>query len=344
MPSDATTADLAARALEALDAARAAFRSAVAEAVDAAAALLDARGSEPRERVARTAGELGAFARDRIDPDAFTGLFSVDEPLDPAAVAALGEARAALTSIAEAGDDAFRVDVEPGGDLRDAVAAALADLGRAFAAGRAIERVVERRSGGGEPIGPLPFRAWTAAERALAPPLVVAVDGADLDVGGLAAFLDGAVKIVIAVRGPSPPAPLARLVSPSVAVVQAVDPEAIGVVASAPGPGVAALLPETAARFAHDPAAGADPAARWTIDFLPDDAPLPRLGGSSAFRQAEDLRLLSTLASARPASPVAAAPSGSAGAAPALPADRLAAWLLSRADRTGLETGNGSAA
>lgn len=349
MPSDANHEDRAARALEALAGSRADFRSAVAEAIDTVTAVLDTRGSAPEERVTRTGVELGAFADGRIDPAAFARLSAVEEALDPDAAAGVRAARETLRRIDAAGDAAFRIDVVSGGDLRDAVAEAYAGLGRAFAAGRLIEAVVERRAvarsnvaAAGE-VESLRFRDWTAAERALAPPLVVEVDGADLLVGGLAEFMDGAAKIVLVVRGESSPAPLARLVSPSVAVVQATDPDALEVVAAATGPGVAALTADGAARFTHDPAAGEAISHRLTVEFVPPESPRPRVGGASAFQQAEEIRLLAALASAgRPGIAAAVETADGAQASPALPADRLAAWLLSRADLTGVDADNGA--
>lgn len=355
MPSDAVpAADRAVRALEALAGPKEAFRSAVADAVDTVTALLDRRSSAPEARATRAAAELGAFASGRIDAQAFAGLLATDEALDPAAAAALEAARETLREVAARGDAAFRIEVGSGADLRDAVEEAFAELGRVFVAGRAIEAVVERRpvppaAGPGRTdvegrSGVLPFRAWTAAERGLAPPLVVEVDGTDVAAGGLAEFLDGAVKIVLVIRGASPPAPLARLVSPSVAVVQASDPDGLGLLARTGGPAVAALVDEGAARFLHDPAAGPTAAERLAVEFAPEPKPRPRLGGASSFQQAEELRLLATLASP-PAGELleAGEPEAASPAPPALPADRLAAWLLSRADLSGIETGSGAA-
>ncbi|MDX1661082.1 MAG: hypothetical protein R3326_04780 [Gemmatimonadota bacterium] len=353
MPSDAQPNDLArsddrvAGALEALAESRADFRSAVAEAIDTVTAILDARGSAPEERVTRTGAELGAFAEGRIDAEAFAGLSAVEEALDPAAVAGLESARETLRTLAGRGQAAFVIDVERGADLRNAVATAFAELGRAFAAGRLIEAIVERRREAkgmdADAIEPLAFRQWTAAERAIAPPMVVAVDGTDLVAAGLAEFLDGAVKIVLVVRGESTPAPLVRLVSPSVTVVQTADPDGLEAVAAATGPGIAALVSEETARFLHDPAGGDAFADRLTVEFLPEKKPRARLAGASAFQQAEELRLLAALAGAgRPALAPETGVAEGIEAAPALPADRLAAWLLSRADLTGVDPGNGS--
>lgn len=339
MPSD----DLASAACSALAEPRAAYRSAVAEAADAVAAILDSRAAPAEERVARTASELGAFARGRIDAEAFAGVFGTEKKLDPAAAGTLGRARETLRELA--GEKApFRVEVEPGGDLRAVVAAALADAGRAFAAARIVAAVGEGRGRIPESVGPggFPFVRWSAVERRLAPPLVVAVDGADLAAGSLAEFLDEAIRIVLVVRGAAPPAPLIRLISPNAFVMQTSDPVALERVAAATGPAVAALVPDSAAAFVHDPAGGPALGDRLTVERTPEVAPRSRLGGLSAFQQAEELRQLAALASPVTAvEPGDRSPDGP-GELPVEPADRLAAWLLSRTDLSGLESEDGT--
>jgi hypothetical protein len=102
------------------------------------------------------------------------------------------------------------------------------------------------------------------------------------------------------------------------------------------GPAIAAWMPESAARFAHDPSAGDTPAERITVDHIPDEKPLRPVGGTSVFQQLEELKQLELLATAgsQPADPTAPAAAAPAAAAPAAtaPADKLAAWLLQQAD------------
>ena len=80
------------------------------------------------------------------------------------------------------GDGLFVCDVPPGADLHGAVEAALAEAGRAFGAAAAFQAVkagdyhADRHSSA---LRAFPFRRWSRGERLLAPPLVVAVDGAD---------------------------------------------------------------------------------------------------------------------------------------------------------------------
>jgi hypothetical protein len=188
-----------------------------------------------------------------------------------------------------------------------------------------------------------PFSRWNRAERAMAPPLVVEVEGDRLHAAGLAEFFDGAVKIVLVVWGPSPPAPLARLVTPGVFVAQDTESSVVRRAAAAAGPAIVALVPDTAARFVHDPEAGATLGQRLSVGALPEEEPRRRLGAFSAFQQAQDLDLLKILASA--IVPVAAVGADRDGGGPAAaepsmpvePADRLAAWLIKNTDLPPLE-------
>jgi hypothetical protein len=176
-----------------------------------------------------------------------------------------------------------------------------------------------------------PFAEWNATERRIAPPLVVMVDGKDLNVAGLAEFLDGALKIVLIVRGSSSPAPLVRLITPNTFVVQAVDHSALERLARWEGPGIAALMSETAARFEHDPGAAAS--ELFTVGFLPEPKVLKPMGGISASQQTEELEQLKTLCeSARVAMAGAGTTAKESASGTADPADKLAAWLLQRAD------------
>jgi hypothetical protein len=163
---------------------------------------------------------------------------------------------------------------------------------------------------------------------------VVEIDGADLRAGELAEFLDGNMKIVLVVRGESSPAPLARLVTPSTFVLQTSDETGFERFAAFEGPAVAALVPESAARFMHDPAAGQGAGDRLDVIHLPEEMPKKTLGGMSVRQQIDELEQLKVLASCS-GEPVATTD----GAEPVAermvsdhPVDQLAAWLLSQAD------------
>jgi len=339
------------RALDALAAPRERFRSAVAAAVDEVAAYLDARRAPADGRTERTAHELGPFASGRLDPVRFAGLFGETATLDPAALARVDRAHETLRQIAAIGDEAFGFRVPTGGDLRAHVDRALADLGRAFGAARAVEHVRSGRYPSGELeayLDGFAFRLWNRAERQIAPPLVVEVEGGDLQAAGLAEYLDGSQKVVLVVRSPAPAAPLARLITPGMLVIQAATDADLGSFAESSGPAILALVPDGCARFRHLP--GAD--ASWErlgIEWLPSDEPRASVGSVSVFQQREEIAHLRALSAAPPAPEprVAVATSDPPALVPATagdtpvgapatdPADRLAAWLLSQTDLSG---------
>lgn len=322
MPSD----DLRQRALEALGERRESYRSAVAIAVDEVRALLAAsRAPADGRKGERAASELGEFAAGRIDAERFEGLVSERRTLDADAIERIEEALETLTEIMDAGAALHTVKVRSGGDLRDTVRTALGVAGRAFGAGRAVENAriggpaVAYRKGFGPDL-------WNRAERTVAPPLVVEVDGADLRPAGLADYLEGAQAIVLLVRKPAPPAALARLIAPGTLVVQGTDPEALDTLRSWDGPAVLAVMPEGAAAFRYHPEQ--EEAGVLAVESAPADVSVA-IGAMSAARQRSDLRLLRLLEAATAGSVVAAASDG--GPEPPDPTDRLAAWLLRQA-------------
>lgn len=315
------------------------FRSAVARAVDEVRGELEKR-RQPAGAASST-GELGYLADRVMDPARFEGLFSQESLLDPEAVALLEESHEALAALDAADDRIFVEDLATSGSLRDAVAAGLGRLGAAFGAARVAELAREGRhatEARAEHLRAFPPAAWNRAERSVAPPLVVTTPGTALRVGGLAEFLDGAQKLVLVVEGVAPPAPLVRLVTPGVLVIQTEEPEALARMAAFDGPAVAALYPEGsgAALFAHDPSEGRDLAARMTVTALPEVGTLRSLGPISVAQQAEELGQLAAMTGTGPAA-VARPSTDGVGAAreSALsvePADRLAAWLLRQAN------------
>jgi hypothetical protein len=337
-------------ALAALAAPRERFRSAVAMAVDQVGAFLETRRAPASGRTARTAQELGLFATGRLDAGRFASMFGESGTLDPLALARMERAYEALRQIDARGTELFVVRVPPGGDLRVLVGRGLAEIGSAFGAARAAEMARQGRYPTGDHddhIGGFAFRRWNRAERQIAPPLVVEVDGADLQVGGLAEFLDGTMKIALLVHGPAPAAPLVRLVTPGVFLMQCGDDAGLAALAAAPAAGVAAVLPDGAARFVHTP--GQAPVwARLSLEFAPETENFSAIGSFSAFQQSEELeqlRVFSTApASGAPTASDSRAGPGAASVAPgtngvapsaADPVDTLAAWLLSQADLGG---------
>ena len=339
--------DSVAAALAAVAGARTAFRSVVASTVEDVRAFMRSRTTPPEGRAERAAVELGRMGPAHIDPERFSALFGEEEVLDPLSLKVVEEAGRVLGEVAEAGDELYRKSVEPRGDLHGTVASGLAEAGRAFGAARAVNLV---RKGAYHPdddwtlLHPLPFRRWSRAEREVAPPMVIRTAGRDLVAGGLAEFLDGAVKLVLVVDGPAPLAPLARLVTPGVFVLQTSDAAELERLADVEGPAIAALLPQGAVRFCFDPRKGDGVARGLELDELPESLdPTPGLALSVA-QQARDLAWLRDLIRFRdgvPAPDSAPAAGGDEGEAAGTdleappagsPADRLAAWLLKQAD------------
>ncbi len=337
MPSD----DRVELALTALAGQRDAFRSALGTTVEQVQTFLSEHRSSQNGGVNRVAAELGPFAADRIDTDRLAKLFGGSLKLDTLTVETIQKARDTMNELSQRNHDLFLVNVNPGGDLRAAVGAALEEIGRAFGAVRIFELTRSGSYRGNEharSLGSFPFQKWSKGERRLAPPLVVTVDGADLRAEMLADFLDGSQKIVLVVRGPCSPAPLVRLITPGTFVIQTHDGSGLETLATYDGAGIGALVPDSAARFVHDPRGGKHLGTRLTVQHVPATEPKMSVGGRSGPQQAEELRQLRALAeSAAGAVPAAGTETAATPAtppAPADPVDKLAAWLLSQANLT----------
>jgi hypothetical protein len=323
MPSDPRFAET----LRALQAASSPFQTAIVGAVDELRAFLAAQRAPRAQRASSEAVKLGEFAAGRIDAAKFAELVGVATTLDSIRLGRLEQAYEVLDEFVRRGDELFRLDVQPGGDLRDAVRTTLAARGRVFNAAHEFDLL----SCGGalrEPVGEaLDFRNWSKPQRTLAPPLIVEVNGADVQADGLAEYLDGTQKIVLLVNGPVAPAPLARLIGPATFVMQTSDVAQLTLLAEFNGPGIAAVLPEGCARFVHDPRRGAQLGQRLHIDLIPE-TPAKAVAGGSLRAQQQDLAWLAELA--RLATSSAPLTVEVEPAAPAAPADQLAAWLLSQ--------------
>lgn len=344
MPSEANAAaapPLAQQAIEALSSRVGAFHSAVATAEEEIRTYVTHRRGASEYKTEQALVELGPFALGRIDAERFATLLMASEDLSAEAGGVLDRAEEILAGFA-VGTEFHHVTVEPGGDLRDTVKDALDHVGQVFGASRAVELA---RAGLFDPgqhnhfLSTLAFRKWNRAERQLAPPLVVEVDADDLLPAGLGEFLDGLVKLVLVVRGVTGPAPLARLITPGTYVVQTSDAEDLVAMAAAPHPGIALLFDERRedqARFVHDPEAGESPAERLTIHHMPESPEVGR--GRRSPRWLEELEHLQSLArrGAVPSKPAQEALAGEAAPEEEMPADQLAAWLLSQTDLTGV--------
>jgi hypothetical protein len=321
MPFD----ELRARALAALEPRRQAYHSAVATAVDEVRSLLETQRAPTNGKGQRMAAELGAFATGRIDPERIASLFAEQETLDADAVEQIQTALDTLAGLLAEGDALYTLRLPSGADLRKGIHGALARAGKAFGAGRAVEsaRSGVRAADYSRGFGP---DRWNRAERGIAPPLVVELDGADLRPAGLIDYLEGQQTIVLLVRKPAPPASLSRLVGPGVLVVQGTDEESLAALGEWDGAAVVAIIPETTGAFTYRPAQ--DGPGTLHIHVSPDTTPRT-LGTLTAERQNSDLELLRMLDAAGAGRVVAAA--GAAQPAETDPADRLAAWLLRQA-------------
>ncbi len=325
MPSDPRVQ----QALEALAQPIAEFRALVQGALTQTETFLAAQTADVRERTASAGAGLGLFAEGRVDAARFAELFPAGAPADSTALAAIRRASGTLSEVRDRGDALFSVEVPSGGRLGDAVSAALAEAGRAFGAVLVSELVRGGRYRADEHdrlLGASEFRTWNRTERRFAPPLVVVLDGADLNASDLAAFTDGREKLVLVVRGACPSAPLARCITPGTLVLQTADGSGLDRVAAFEGPAICAMVTEGAAVFLHDPAAGREPWQRLTVKHLPE-APKRAIGGMSTWQMHEDLRLLADLARTPFAVPTSAgAATNAVGAADATA--RIATWLL----------------
>lgn len=345
MPSDAR----AQQALEAFSEPIREFRSTLANTREQIRLVISKRLEHSEATVEGARAEFGEFAAGRIDAERMARLLAKALPREIEHGDAIVRAFDVCTGLLARGDGLFQVDLEAGEDLRAAVGRALSEIGRAFGAARVVDlvsRASYRESEHGGLLDGHPFEDWSRAERAVEVCLAVRVAGGDLRVGGLADLVDGSLKIVLVVEGDAPPAPLVRLITPGVLVLQAAEAGELAWMAGFDGPGVAALVPASAAHFRHDPAAGPALADRLRITQRPDEPPSRRLGVSSVFQQRQELAQLEALAAA----PSAAARSASApvdapedtpaeeapAPAPAVDdADKLAAWLLRQADVSG---------
>lgn len=332
MPSDERLDSV----LKLLSTSRETYRAALRLTIEQVRGFIAACGEEASGVVDRATAELGNFAAGRINATRFASMFIRSEAPSPESLYVVATALGVLQSLESSGDALFIVDVAPGVDLRAAVDAALSNAGRAFGAARVVELVRTRRYRADQHeslLQRLPFRAWNRAERRLAPPLVVRVNGSDFYAATLADYLDGAMKIAIVVDGPAAPAPLVRLITPATFVMQTTSVDEIARVAETGAPAIAALVAEGCAHFVHDPAAGRDAWQRLVVKSRPKVEPRHAIGGISVAQQADELRLLDALAKAPPTpssgegkDPLA--PAGRDADAPVDPVDRLAAWLL----------------
>ena len=335
MPSD----DRAQGALGALGDRATSFRSGLAAARDEMREHLASHHIVERDRAQAAVRALGPFATGRIDTQRFGALLADERAMAPASAALLAQCADVLDELLARGDALFVHRVPSGGLLRGTLDAALAYAGRAFAAARVFQSV--RR--GASPMAvhesmlrEFPFALWSRAERDLAPPLVIEIDGADFRAEHVVEYLDGGMRIALVVDEPAPPAPLVRLISRDVLVLQTSDASRLEALAHSAAPAVAALMPAGCAELLHDPRGGARLDERLTIT-LPATGETEALGWRSA-RQARDelaqLEALAELCAAARDVAVVMVPVANREATTEN-VDAVAAWLLAQAGFTG---------
>lgn len=331
MPCD----DPVALGLAALAKPIAAFRAVLQDAVTEGDRFFDDQAGRGEPRQCRAGAELGPFAAMRLSAERFDALFPHSRQADPAELAALDLALATLHDLLRRGDAAFIVDVPSSRSMNDALRTAMADLGRGLGAVALVERI---RTGPVDPavgeslLSPMEFPVWSNAARRIAPPLLIAVDGVQVRGGALAEYTDGREKLVLVLRGRSAPAPMVRCITPGTLVVQTNDGRGLDRVAAFDGPAIAAIVPEGAATFLHDPDAGRESWQRLTI-WNAGDTAAQGLGGESRWQMEEERKLLLELARTPFAVP---GPHGSVPASGAADAvDRIASWLIGQSELQG---------
>lgn len=300
------------------------FRSAVAAASDQVRGLLAGTGNAAEDQSVA----LGLFAQGRVNVDRFASFTPKTPRIDTGAEKPIRAAREVLQSLLEEGDELFILKLESGRNLGLEAGRRLSQIGRAFSAARAIDLAKRGRFSEDEHAALLedfPFPDWSQSERVLAPPLLIELPGAEFTPASIVPFLDEASKFVFCVDGDAPAAALVRVISPDVFVQQETGDAALEAFTEFEGAAVAALLPDGAVSFVHNPSAGETTYERFVSLEFPKEVRKRAIGGISAVQQAQDYALLESLS-------VVPVPSGDAASDPA---GKLSAWLLSQADLSG---------
>lgn len=327
MPSD----ERITQALEALGDAKETFVSSVAMSAEEVRGILERdQGADemPQEKLAH---ELGPFAAGRIDLERLAPFVGANEKLEGETRGRIQKAYEVLLDLKEAGDDLFHAKVDVDGYLRGGIVSVLAKAGTAFGAARCVEWAlhdIAPMDTSKDVLESFPPTLWNRAEKSCSPPVVVEVDGQDLKVGSIGELMSGNQKVVLVVNGKAAPAPLVRLITPGVTVIQTDDPAELAALGANEGPGVAALMPEGCAKFIHSPAAGQSLSDRLTVGFVPEEKPARPLGTITAFQQAEELKQLAALAASEEKAPDAEVEAAGDGPPPMDEAGQLASWLI----------------
>jgi hypothetical protein len=328
MPSD----DRITQALQALAASKEGFISSVAMSAEEVRGILEREKGVDENPQVKLAHELGPFAAGRIDLERLAPFVSANSKMSPEKRDRVQRAYETLTALKKAGDALFTGKVDVDGYLRGTISKVLGKSGTAFGAARSVEWAlhdIAPPEGVEDALDSFPPNVWNRAEKGCAPPLVLEVEGQDLKASSLGDFLEGSQKIILVVNGPAAPAPLVRLITPGVTVIQTDDALEMAALSATPGPGIAALMPVGAAKFVHA-TGGRTLHDRLTVSFVPEKEPKKGLGSISAFQQVEELRQLQALA-AGVRVPEAEEVELAAVGAEMDDAGQLAAWLIHQA-------------
>lgn len=304
------------------------FRSSLATTVGILRASLAQVTGDSSKQQEIAEKSLGSFAVGRINVESFekfaVNKTTVAEGTGPVIERALD----VMVELMDTGDALNRVKLNEGQNLRCMMSRTLKNIGRAFGAAHAVELAKAGTYSENEHAGLFDaylYKNWSPAQRALAPAIVIELANGSAQTTNLGEFVDGQQKVVLVYGEDCPPAPLARLVSPNMFVLQTTDCLGLEDFLSYQGPGVAAVVPQTSAHFAHDPRRGSTIAARLVGVEIPASPNFRVRGGLSVSQQQEDLAQLEALANAEaPAEKEEAA-------AEANPVDKLAAFLLGKA-------------
>jgi hypothetical protein len=316
------------RSASALDAVRPRvdqFKAALVVTADHISGLLSGAGSTKDDQDEA----LGFFAKGKMNLDAFANFAKKGTTLGPDAEAPVKAALAVIKDLEAQGDDLFVLKTEPGKGLGHQLSVRLAQIGTAFAAARVVEMArngAYKEDKHAATLERFPYAQWNSSERAMAPALVVEVDGEDFKPSAVVPLLDTNMKIVFNVTGDAPAAALSRVISPAVFVQQETGDGNLDAFKAFKGIAVAAFLPDTAVSFVHDPSAGSTTYERFSSISFPKEVRKRPIGGISPAQQAEDYALLESLS----------VPPEIAGEAATDKAGKLSAWLLSQTDLTGL--------
>lgn len=297
MPSD----ERLTRAVDALRGPLDAYRDAVTATGAQMREYLDAHRVPTAGRAELAAQALGRFAGGRLDASRFAAAFEGGRTTAPEDMDRIERCVDTLDDLAAAGDRLFVHDLPAGSDLESAIGDAFAGAGRAFGAALAFQAIragTYREEVHAPSLAAFPFTRWNRAERLAAPPMVLLVDGGDVDAARIAPYVDGHVRIVLVVRGEMAPAALASLITPGTFVMQTGDAADVARATRAPGAAIVAIAGESAARFVHDSAAGRRLVERLQVQAMSTAKPQRAIGRYQPSQLVQQLAQLDALRAA----------------------------------------------